>query len=268
MRLLAATFFACLMVVGCGEKDEPEPVPEPAPVDVTETAIADAPPGIQEVEYGKYCGEEDRTLGQRAVEVPECIKTSLAEGAPAWGTITQNTVEGDPIPTTYVARSERDVLVFTDSTKDEFGSQSWIAESCRHLDNGSLFTRKCGRPIEVDEETPSEFLERETLPDCGRLGINLANFGRGSARFYSPAFECFNRALTRGTPAELFARSTSEEGPVEFYLRARENGTIERFADATRGGTGPRAWYYDECNRLGMYVTLRGCTNRTELSNP
>ena len=258
------------MLVACGEKDEPEPTPEPAPIDVSETAIADAPPGIQGVEYGKYCGEEVVDIRGRVKELQslECIEDSLANEAPAWGTVVVPTVEGDPIPITYAAQSESDVLVFVDGTEDKFGSRAWNAHGCLEMPSKTVFPNRCGRPIEVDDRTPTEFLERAPLKSCGRLGINLAILERGDVRFHSRAFNCFDRAVRRGESAELFARSTSEEGPVEYYLRATEDATIERYSDATRGGTGPRAWYYEECDRVSTYLNLHGCSDRTELPAP
>lgn len=252
---------------GCGEKGEPEtPDPEPGASHVTQTAIANAPPGIRSLEYGKYCGEETLTIGIGSddLEVPVCIVDSIEDGSPAWGTVIQTTVEGDPIPTAYVARSERDVLVLQDSTEDRFGSRNWVAYGCLKLSASTFPPRRCARPITVDEKTPAEFLERETFLNCGRLGISLDRLA-SALRLVSPALECFQKALERGEPAELFARSVTEEGPVEYYFRVTGDGGIERFTDATRGGTGPRTWYREECERISAGLNLHSCSEDTDL---
>ena len=266
MRLTAAALAVCLILAGCGEKDQPQSPPEPEAPDITQTAIADAPPGIRAVEIRRVLrGGRCERSGSAQAEIPACIKRSLAQGTPAWGTITQNTVEGNPIPTTYVARSERDILVFTDATKDEFGAHIWLAESCRDWTTAVSSLARAAVPPKWTRRRPPNSSSARRFQIADGLGstCRVSDVGRlGSTR---PASNASTARCRGGGRLSSSPEARQRKARSRTTSRARENGIIERFADATQGGAGPRAWYYEECNRLGMYVTLRGCTNRTEL---
>lgn len=104
---------------------------------------------------------------------------------------------------------------------------------------------------------PPAFRERERLTDCGRLSVPVDRLP--SVRLFDRSLDCFTRALERGEGAEIQARRRTEEGPVTDYLRTLEGGGIEIYSDATRGGAGPRAWYFRDCEKVDRGLGPRGC---------
>jgi hypothetical protein len=264
-RLLACAA-VMVLVAGCSSDLGPEAATEPAPPPETrQTTIADAPPGIRAVEYGKPCGQEKvGYTGKPAsdTEVVECIRRSLADRAPAWGTLVFLTREGDPVLYTYVVRAEGDVSVFVDSTKDSLGTSGWTAYACQSLPGRFGLPKGCSQPTTVDAATPAEFLERRALDSCGRLKrVTIEDLPFVDTS--SPNLECFYRALAKGKPAELLALSKNEEGPIDYYFRATEDGGVERYAD----GEAFPAWYFSECRSLVADLGLRGCSPSVELTD-
>jgi hypothetical protein len=87
----------------------------------------------------------------------ECILQAFAAGRPAELVITFATIEGDPI-TNYVRVLDAGrVELFTDTTRDSYGSQGWVHSSCTDLDeaeDGQLIWGECvdlplDEPVEV-----------------------------------------------------------------------------------------------------------------------
>ena len=69
------------------------------------------------------------TSAQRRVN--SCVVNAAREGRHARAVAVLTTIEGDPIPTYVYVRAKADLLVFTDSTRDRFGSGGWERSRCR-----------------------------------------------------------------------------------------------------------------------------------------
>lgn len=91
----------------------------------------------------KNCGSVDLTLeqcGATPAEPPaelRCFTDGLDQCQPVHVTITQHTVEGDPIVTGYVVVPEEgscSATVITDTREDQFGAQEITTERCTTFD--------------------------------------------------------------------------------------------------------------------------------------
>lgn len=80
------------------------------------------------------CGEEQAGQGGPWNEgARACFWEAYQEHRPAEFISTYPTIEGDPITSIYRVLPDGSVEIFIDSTRDRFGSGSWLHVSCRTL---------------------------------------------------------------------------------------------------------------------------------------
>ncbi|MCU1623279.1 MAG: hypothetical protein JWL79_2124 [Frankiales bacterium] len=91
---------------------------------------------------GDNCGYFDLGLqGQLPSSAHSCMASAIA-GAGAELGVSRNTDEGDPVITYYRVSSQL-VEIFTDATRDKFGSGEWSVETCASLDPETLQATGC-----------------------------------------------------------------------------------------------------------------------------
>ncbi len=80
------------------------------------------------------CGQEVTTQDSGFdLEGRRCFWDAYLAGRPAEFISTRPSVEGDPITTIYRVLAPGHAEVFTDATKDRFGSGGWEKRTCRTL---------------------------------------------------------------------------------------------------------------------------------------
>lgn len=109
----------------------------------------------------------------------------------------------------------------------------------------------CGGPGERepvpagDDPVGRRWLERDPLPECGRLDVGQGQRWRAAG---PEAFECFDAALRTGGEAELaVVYPTAEGDPIRVWYRVlgdRMEVYEDASADAFGGGT---TWTFREC---------------------
>lgn len=263
----ARSLFSWLIVasvVGCSDSDKAPPAAAGSS-EQDNPALLAAPPGLRALETGRYCGRRDVVLGrERQPSTPRCFASAVESRAAASFTLVIPTVEGDPVPRTYVARNNGDLLAATDSTRDKNSSGGWTLEQCRGLGPSRLVLVGCENGTTIDERTPAGFAARNRLRYCGRIEAEPP-----IEALIKPGREllCLDRSWRAGRPAELRVSSRNEEGLVTTYLRVLGPSALEVFEDASRGGTGPPAWYSFECERFSaLRLSWKACTPERTLS--
>ena len=80
------------------------------------------------------CGEVVLELSERLQQAGRsevgCLRAAFDSGEWAELKVVSFTDEGDPITRYYRVTPDRTTEVYTDSTEDEFGDQSWSFEAC------------------------------------------------------------------------------------------------------------------------------------------
>lgn len=83
------------------------------------------------------CGSEDRGQGDPGnAEARECLLTAFEQGEPAEFISTRLTIEGDPLAIIYRVWPTDDaspVVLYIDSTRDQFGSGRWERLRCQEI---------------------------------------------------------------------------------------------------------------------------------------
>ena len=92
---------------------------------------------------------------------------------------------------------------------------------------------------------PAAFREREPLPPCGEERSQHGESLNVEAR------QCLFDAYRDGRAAELIVTQVTIEGdPITEVTRVYENGTVERWVDATQDSWGSGEWERLLCDRL------------------
>ena len=110
MRRTLVPALASLLLAACGGAD-------------TSPRVAATGPGPSSAAVTD-CGTFHLSQGEDLADsASRCLLDAVQAGRPARLKVTRPSTEGDPIPTTYTARSDRRVEVITDSRQDKFGAQ-------------------------------------------------------------------------------------------------------------------------------------------------
>ena len=92
---------------------------------------------------------------------------------------------------------------------------------------------------------PAAFRDREPLPPCGEEQSQHGESWNVEAR------QCLFDAYREGRAAELIVTQVTVEGdPITEVTRVHENGTVERWVDATQDSWGSGEWEHLRCDRL------------------
>ena len=90
----------------------------------------------EERQEATSCGEVVLELGERLQQSGRsgvaCLRAAFESGEWAELKVVSFTDEGDPITRYYRISADRTTEVYTDSTEDQFGDQSWSFASCEH----------------------------------------------------------------------------------------------------------------------------------------
>jgi hypothetical protein len=101
------------------------------------------------------CGTFKLSQGERLPEsAVRCLVEAVQARRPARLMQTRPTVEGDPIPVTYVADTDGRVEVITDSRQDAFGSRIVVRQTCTGPARGGpgqLDFAECSAPAPVPD---------------------------------------------------------------------------------------------------------------------
>lgn len=117
MRTVVAAIVAG-MLAGCGFLHLPAPVP---------VRVADRP-GLP------ACGTENSQHGETLnVMARQCLLDAFVANRAAEFTMTQLTVEGDPVTRIIRVLADGSVQIFADATQDSFGSGTWQELRCDRL---------------------------------------------------------------------------------------------------------------------------------------
>ncbi|EAP98750.1 lipoyltransferase [Janibacter sp. HTCC2649] len=109
------------LLTGCGSS-----VASPRPATSSQTPTAEISCG--EVELGQGEVLEVGGAKERA-----CFEGALREGRAATLAVSQPTIEGDPIVTTWRLATDRTLTGDIDSSKDRFGNQAHTLVSCGRI---------------------------------------------------------------------------------------------------------------------------------------
>jgi hypothetical protein len=124
-----------LVLAGCGQVARAAPVGSAAP-EVRSAADVD-------------CGTFTLGQGERLPEsVVRCFIDAVGAGSSADLKVTRPTIEGDPIPMSFHADPDGQILVITDSRQDRFGNQVVTHAVC-YLDPSATAERASGWPEAV-----------------------------------------------------------------------------------------------------------------------
>jgi hypothetical protein len=138
MRHVSAVLCVPLALAACAG-----PVPQAAPrlAGQTPAAVAAADCGTFELSQAEHA----------PATAIDCFVDAVRAGRPAELRITRPTVEGDPIPTTYVAGADRRIEVTTDTTRDNFGPRLVHRQVCVDpvVVRGGLTFAQCSSPVPV-----------------------------------------------------------------------------------------------------------------------
>lgn len=268
-RTLIALPIATLLLAGCSSDDPVSDGPDQAPdPGAAQRALAEAPQALQGIDTGADCGTEEPGFdgGGIDIEARRCLLDALDSGQAASMVSTGSTVEGAPIPSTFIAGDG--LRIVTDTTEDNLGSRKWFLSSCTGLVRERLAKatalrgRDCSR-VTIDERTPSEVVEREPLRYCGRV----PPLEPGVLRFTNNAINCAFKAVEDDERIEIVLNRSTEEGPLREHVRILGPGEVEVLTDATRGGTGPPAWYRRTCKRFALEgLEVPRCTRHVRLA--
>jgi hypothetical protein len=112
---------------------------------------------------------------------------------------------------------------------------------------------------------PEWVVNRQPLPSCGE-----ETYADGETNL--EARQCLLEAFRDGRGAEMIStQQITAERVVTHYLRVHENGTIERFTDATRDPLTSGGWTRERCGEMlgaeevrdvwvGEVFIILGCT--------
>jgi|GEM_PF-1697595 len=212
-----------------------------------------------------FCGSDVRAEGEAGLSQPaRCfLDRSLAEVDAVYVT-TYPTTEGDPITTVYVAGRDGRVSVFTDMTRDSYGSGEWAREDARRVAVASSLGAAridlidlvevdpdSTLPRSVNEELPGWFIERQPLRWCG-MDVRTADQNL-------EARQCFRDAVERGDPAEYAVGQTGDEGERGIaWFRVLGSDDIEVIERSLPGSgsaaPGPPAWRRLRCNQVNFWI--------------
>jgi len=164
----------------------------------------------------------------------------------------------------YVAGRDGRVSVFTDMTRDSYGSGEWAREDARRVAVASSLGAAridlidlvevdpdSTLPRSVNEELPGWFIERQPLRWCG-MDVRTADQNL-------EARQCFRDAVERGDPAEYAVGQTGDEGERGIaWFRVLGSDDIEVIERSLPGSgsaaPGPPAWRRLRCNQVNFWI--------------
>lgn len=200
-------------------------------------AVAAAPAGAASLDGATWCGAERRVGpdpegGQIDDEARRCFIDAHLAVAPAIFLTLASTTEGDPIVEVYRTLADGTVEVFTDATRDAFGSGRWESQSCARLatkfpggpDGNPPTTFGCtddGGDVLSPLYTamPSWFTSREVLPLCG-YAVRLVDVDTVQR-------DCFAQAIADRRPAEFAYVDVSGGARTARWFRVTTAGAFE-----------------------------------------
>lgn len=90
------------------------------------------------------CGTFSVAHGQPPTAGSDCLRAAMREGKGAELVISRLTQEGDPVVSYLRTMPGQDgVEVFTDSTKDSYGSKKWTRSVCKRFDAATSQVSGC-----------------------------------------------------------------------------------------------------------------------------
>lgn len=218
------------------------------------------PAPLDDLDDRRFCGSDVRD--QPPVELSSAARCFLdhhiAELDAVYVT-TSPTTEGDPITSVYVTGQDGAVTMFTDTTRDTYGTDGWYRSDARRV----AVPRSFGvdridlvDPIEadlgaavpdaVDEDPPTWWLDRAPLRWCG-MEVRTEDQNL-------EARQCWRDAVDRGDPAELVVGQTGDEGERGIHwFRVLGPGVfevIERTLPGAEPALGPAAWRRLRCSAV------------------
>ena len=109
------------------------------------SGIDSAPPDAFTPSGAEFCGTADMTRTTTAaapvdVATRQCFLDHVASATAADMVEVNTTVEGDPIVMVWRAADGGSSVVFTDSTRDAFGSGEWFRQACMSLSTTNAVT--------------------------------------------------------------------------------------------------------------------------------
>jgi hypothetical protein len=246
-----------MLAVGCGDSESQG---ESGPKDTF--VVADAPAPIELLPDATDCGTAESRLGDRKqLGAPmRCFVQARRAGDAAAVKVTTSTVEGAPIHYYLWARPESDDLLWVvDNTEDHLGSQRWLAMSCAGIGSRGL-PFDCTNPLDVENDTPVELLQRAHLPNCGKLSPAVTELAAQRVR------ECVEAKLG-AEGAEYRITEPAEEHPVERIVRLLPED-VQVFENS--GGYSPtdNQWTLSSCDVVDQALEPRGCGEPQPLASP
>lgn len=218
--------------------------PDAPPTDPLVTALVDldadlagAPTGAASLDGATWCGSERRfDLDPNGALVTEparrCFLDAHLAAAPAVFVTGLSSIEGDPIVYVWRTLADGTVELFTDASRDNFGSGQWESQSCARLatkfpggpDGNPPTTFGCtddGGDVLSPLYTamPSWFTSREVLPLCG-YAVRLVDVDTVQR-------DCFAQAIADRRPAEFAYADVSGGARTARWFRVTTAGAFE-----------------------------------------
>lgn len=269
---VAASATLCVACTRSTEPAERGGDPTVAPVSVADDAgLLDAlvaagvdvdgmPDRLEDLGERSFCGSDTRTHDPAELsDAARCFLDRHIAELDAVYVTTSPTTEGDPITAVYLTGRDGEVAVFTDSTRDVFGSGGWSRDAARRVAVSTSFgthridlvepsTEALDAPIPeaAGGDAPDSFLERQDLRWCG-MEVRTSDQNL-------EARQCFKDAVERGESAEYVVGQTGDEGErgITWFrsVGPGEAEVIERSLPGAGPASGAPAWQRLRCDRV------------------
>ncbi|MFN7149211.1 MAG: hypothetical protein ACK4V6_07000 [Microthrixaceae bacterium] len=202
---------------------------------------------MSELDDRTFCGSDvrDHDPAELSAAARCFVDLHIAELDAVYVT-TSPTVEGDPITSVYVTGRDGVVSVFTDTTRDSYGSDGWYRSDARRvavsrsfgLDRIDLVDSAEAEldaplPDHVDEDPPTWLLDRTPLRWCG---VEVRTEDQNME-----ARQCLRDAVASGDPAELVVGQTGDEGERGIHWFRVLGPDAFEVIERTLPGVGPAA---------------------------
>jgi hypothetical protein len=146
LRLVVIPVLAGVLLAACGGGDDtgsstPARTASASPIS-SPAGTGTAPSGPAVVDCGSFFLDQGEAVPDDAAR---CLIAAATNRTPARLLETKPTVEGDPIPITYVTETDGTVRVTTDATQDQFGPGGIAEKICTgpRFANGVFSFARC-----------------------------------------------------------------------------------------------------------------------------
>jgi hypothetical protein len=219
--------------------------------------VAGAPAGAATLDGGTWCGAElppGPDVGGDGEGRRRCLLDAHLAASPAVFVQAATTIEGDPVVTVWRTLGDGTVHVFTDATRDRFGSGTWETQSCARLatrypggaDGNPPTMFGCADDsaapvVPTAEPVPDWFTAREVLPLCG-YAVRLVDVDTVQR-------DCFERAFVEGQPGEFAYVDLSGGVRTARWFRVTATGAFEVIEQTITDGSA--VWQRYACAEVG-----------------